>query len=233
MTNHPVVSQEEWLAARRQLLDREKEFTLERERLAAARRALPWVALEKKYVFDTEDGKQTLLQLFGERTQLVVYHFMFGPDWEAGCHGCSFWADSFNLIGPHLNARDTAFLAISRAPLKKLMAYRARLGWSFEWASSLENDFNHDLAVSFTPEEVETKARIYNYGKERASAEKPGISVFARDGERIFHTYSCYARGLDMMNSAYQYLDLVPKGRDEQGFDFSMTWLERRDEYAR
>ncbi len=234
MTTHTLVSQDEWLVARQRLLEKEKEFSLARERLAAERRALPWVELEKSYVFATEAGKKTLAELFAGRSQLVVYHFMFGPDWEAGCHGCSFWADSFDHIGPHLNARDTTFLAISRAPLAKLLAYRARLGWSFEWASSLDNEFNHDLSVSFTPEESATKAPLYNYGKERvSSAEKPGTSVFAHDGERIFHTYSCYARGLDMMNAAYQYLDLVPKGRDEQSLDFSMNWLKRRDEYAR
>jgi predicted dithiol-disulfide oxidoreductase (DUF899 family) len=234
MTNHTLASATDWLSARRQLLEQEKEFSLARERLAEQRRALPWVELEKSYAFETEAGTRTLSELFSGRSQLVVYHFMFAPDWQAGCHGCSFWADNFNLIGPHLAARDTTFLAVSRAPLAKLLAYRARLGWTFAWASSVGGDFNHDFLVSFTPEEIAAHAPIYNYGKQRVnSAEMPGISVFTRDGERIFHTYSCYSRGLDMMNTAYQFLDLVPKGRDEQGLEFSMTWLKRRDEYAR
>jgi predicted dithiol-disulfide oxidoreductase (DUF899 family) len=234
MTNHTLVSAKEWLVSRRQLLEKEKEFTLARERLAAERRALPWVEVEKDYVFETPTGKKTLLELFAGRSQLVVYHFMFGPDAAAGCPGCSFWADTFDHIEPHLNARDTSFLAVSRAPLARLLAYRARLGWTFPWASALGNEFNHDLGVGFSAEEIAAEAPLYNYGKEQVrGAEKPGISVFARDGVRIFHTYSCYARGLDMMNAAYQYLDLVPKGRDEQGLDFSMSWLKRRDEYAR
>jgi predicted dithiol-disulfide oxidoreductase (DUF899 family) len=233
MTDHTLASRHDWLLARKQLLEKEKEFTLARERLSAERRALPWTELEKSYAFDTSTGKKTLAELFDARSQLVVYQFMFAPDWEAGCRGCSFWADSFNGVIPHLNERDVTFIAVSHAPLAKLDAFKKRLGWSFEWVSSVGADFNRDFGVSFTPEEVAAKKPLYNYGLEAAADEKPGISVFAREGQRTFHTYSCYARGLDMMNTAYQYLDLVPKGRDEQGFDFPMTWLKRRDEYAR
>ena len=234
MTEHTLVSEAQWLTARRKLLDKEKEFTHARERLAEERRALPWVEVQKSYVFETPHGRQTLLELFGGNTQLAVYHFMFGPDWQAGCHGCSFWADSFNLIGPHLNARDVTFLAVSRAPLAKLEAYKERLGWSFDWVSSGESDFNHDFGVYFSAEEVSAKKPRYNYGSTQANApEMPGISVFSREGARVFHTYSSYSRGIDMMNAAYQFLDLVPKGRAEIELEFSMSWLKRRDEYAR
>jgi len=234
MAQHTVVSEAQWLAARKQLLEKEKAFTHAREVLAAERRALPWVEIEKRYAFETKAGEQSLLELFGPNSQLVAYHFMFAPDWQAGCHGCSFWADSFNLIGPHLNARDVTFLAISRAPLAKLEAYRRRLGWSFDWVSSGASDFNRDFGVYFTDAEVEAPKPRYNYGSTPANApEMPGISVFIREGARVFHTYSSYSRGIDMMNAAYQYLDLTPKGRDEDQLEFSMSWLKRRDEYAR
>ncbi len=232
MTNHTLASRNDWLSARQRLLAREKELTLAQDRLSAERRTLPWVELEKRYVFDTASGKKTLTELFAGRSQLVVYHFMFPADCQAGCRGCSFWADNFNGITPHLNARDISLVAVSSGPLAKLEAYKQRLGWSFDWVSSAENDFNHDFGVSFSAEEAQTKERLYNFGTEAPSAgEKPGISVFARDGERTFHTYSCYARGLEMMNTAYHYIDLAPKGRDEQ--DGPMGWLKRRDEYAR
>ncbi len=232
MQNHQVVSREEWLSARKAHLAREKEFTRLRDQLSAQRRQLPWVKVDKPYEFEGSDGKQTLAELFEGRSQLVVYHFMFHPDWEEGCKSCSFWADNFNGIITHLNHRDVSMVAISRAPLVKLEAYRKRMGWSFKWLSSLHSDFNRDYHVSFTPEEIKG-AVDYNYQRGKFPvAEAPGISVFYMDKDgNIYHTYSCYARGLDMLNGAYHYLDLVPKGRDEQGLSHSMEWLRRRDQY--
>lgn len=232
MQNHQVVSREEWLSARKAHLAREKEFTRLRDQLSAQRRQLPWVKVDKPYEFEGSDGKQTLAELFEGRSQLVVYHFMFHPDWEEGCKSCSFWADNFNGIIIHLNHRDVSMVAISRAPLVKLEAYRKRMGWSFKWLSSLHSDFNRDYHVSFTPEEIKG-AVDYNYQRGKFPvAEAPGISVFYMDKDgNIYHTYSCYARGLDMLNGTYHYLDLVPKGRDEQGLSHSMEWLRRRDQY--
>jgi predicted dithiol-disulfide oxidoreductase (DUF899 family) len=230
MTNHTLVSQQDWLNARRSLLEREKAFTHERERLATERRALPWVEVTKNYVFDAQNGKVSLPELFQGRSQLVVYHFMFAPERDAGCPGCSIWADSFDGVVTHLAGNDVTLLAVSSAPLEKLLAYRARLGWHFDWVSARGSDFSSDFGVTFSAEQAASDERIYNYGREAPrGAEKPGISVFFREGERIFHTYSCYARGLDMMNIAHQYLDLVPKGRNENG---PMSWLKRRDEYG-
>jgi len=230
-THRKARSKEEWLAARKELLAREKELTRLRDRLGEERRRLPWLEIEKTYVFEGGRGRTTLADLFEGRSQLVVYHFMFGPDWEVGCKSCSFWADGFDRIIPHLNQRDVAFAAVSRAPLARLRAFAERLGWTFEWVSSLGSDFNFDFGVSFPAEEV-TKGEVpYNYSTHRAyGTEMPGISVFARDGGTVFHTYSCYARGLDMTNTAYHYLDLVPKGRDEA--DGPMAWLRLRDEYG-
>jgi len=228
---HTAVSRDEWLAARKALLAKEKEFTRQRDQLSAARRELPWVKIDKDYVFDGPNGKERLADLFAGRSQLLVYHFMFGPDWEEGCPSCSFWADNYNGIVVHLNHRDVSLVAISRAPLEKLEQYRKRMGWSFKWMSSLDNDFNRDYHVSFSPEEKGTA--YYNY---RAggfpSSEAPGISVFSKDGKgNIFHTYSCYSRGLDMLNGAYHLLDLVPKGRDEASLPHTMSWLRRHDKY--
>jgi predicted dithiol-disulfide oxidoreductase (DUF899 family) len=231
---HQVVSRQEWLAARRAHLAREKEFTRARDRLAAERRALPWVKVDKTYVFDGLRGSRTLVELFAGRSQLIVQHFMFAPDWNEGCKSCSFWADGFERIIPHLAARDTTLVAISRAPLPKLDAFKSRMGWTFDWFSSQGNDFNYDYVVSFTPEEIESGARLYNFGTSGFGAEEaPGISVFYRDeaGE-LFHTYSCFARGLDMMNAAYHYLDLTPLGRHEEGLPYPMDWLRLRDSYA-
>jgi predicted dithiol-disulfide oxidoreductase (DUF899 family) len=228
---HKVVSSEEWLAARRGFLVKEKEFTRLREEIARQRRELPWVKVEKTYAFDGPNGKESLSDLFAGRGQLIVNHFMFGPDWNEGCPSCSFWADTYNGIAAHLEHRDASFVVISRAPLAKLEAYKRRMGWSFKWVSSLNNDFNRDYHVSFTPEEQKTA--VYNYTAGGfGSSEAPGISVFARgeDGQ-IFHTYSCYARGLDMLNGAYQLLDIVPKGRDEQGLPHPMAWVRRHDKY--
>ena len=231
MDQHRIVSHDQWIAARRDFLAKEKEFTHLREELARQRRELPWERVEKTYVFDGPNGKETLGDLFAGKSQLIVYHFMFDPSWDAGCKSCSFWADNFERLPIHLKHRDVNLVAISRAPLAKLEAYRKRLGWNFKWISSGGNDFNYDYHVSFKPEEFERGEISYNYGKMKMRAsEMPGISVFYKDESgAIFHTYSCYARGIDMMNNAYQFLDLTPKGRDED--DGIMNWLRRNDEY--
>ena len=232
---HPqkIVSREEWLAARKSHLAHEKQLTAARDKLAAERRALPWVKVDKAYAFDGPDGAQTLGDLFAGRSQLVVQHFMFAPDWEEGCKSCSFWADGFERMIPHLAARDTTLVAISRAPLAKLNAFKKRMGWTFDWLSSARCDFNYDYGVAFTPEQIAQGEKSYNFGSSGFGIEDaPGISVFYRDesGE-IFHTYSCFARGLDMMNAAYNYLDLTPLGRHEEGLPYPMDWLRLRDRY--
>jgi predicted dithiol-disulfide oxidoreductase (DUF899 family) len=228
---HQVVTRERWIEARRKLLDEEKAFTRARDELAALRRALPWEKVEKDYVFEGAEGKKTLSQLFDGRSQLIVYHFMFGPDWKAGCPHCSRWADSFDRIIVHLNQRDVTMVAISRAPYRRLAAYRKRMGWRFEWFSSGKSDFNFDYQASFTPEETARKRALFNYTvQDPGVSEREGISVFYKDAKkRIFHTYSTYARGIDMMSADYQYLDLVPKGRDEGGR--GPYWVRRHDEY--
>ncbi len=234
MESHKVVSRDAWIEARSALLAREKEFTRLRDELSRQRRELPWERVEKSYVFDGPNGKETLSELFEGRHQLVVQHFMFGPDWEAGCKSCSFWADNFNGITEHLSQRDVTFVAVSRAPLPTLQAFAARMGWRFKWLSSLGSDFNFDYQVSFSPEAVAKGEVTYNYARRETSmTELPGISVFFKDGHgAVFHTYSCYARGLDMMNAAYHYLDLVPKGRDEAGLAYPMAWVRLRDQYG-
>jgi predicted dithiol-disulfide oxidoreductase (DUF899 family) len=232
--NRAVVSRAEWIEERKRLLAQEKQFNRLRDQLSEQRRALPWVAVNERYVFERSRGSATLAELFDGRSQLVVYHFMFRPDWQAGCKSCSFWADNFNGIVAHLNQRDVSFVAISRAPLAKLSAFAKRLGWTFEWVSSLGNEFNRDYGVSFTPEDLARGEISYNYTTQKAHGpELPGISVFFKDDAgSVFHTYSCYARGLDMLNTAYHYLDLVPKGRDEAGLPSSMSWLRLHDEYG-
>jgi predicted dithiol-disulfide oxidoreductase (DUF899 family) len=234
MTNHQVVTPEEWLAARKALLVREKEFTRQRDALSQARRDLPWEQITKTYVFDGPNGKESLAQLFDGRSQLVVYHFMFGPDWEVGCKSCSFWADNFERNVVHLAARDVSMIAVSRAPFARLDAFAKRLGWTFKWVSSGGNDFNFDYHVSFTPEELAGEG-YYNYALGKSSAsERPGISVFFREGDAIYHTYSCYERGVDMMNAAYHYLDLVPRGRGETDRSAGPQGCVRhRDKYGR
>lgn len=229
---HPVVSSEEWVRARIALLAKEKEFTQLRDQLAQARRDLPWERVEKNYVFDGPNGKQSLADTFAACSQLVVYHFMFDPEWDAGCKSCSFWADNFNGIPAHLRARDVAFTAISRAPLQKIEAYRQRMGWTFPWLSSFGNDFNRDYHVSFTPDEVEKDRGYWNYRvQEIPDSEGPGVSVFYRDaGGNVYHTYSAYSRGIDVLNGAYHYLDMVPKGRDEG--ELTQFWVRRHDEYG-
>jgi predicted dithiol-disulfide oxidoreductase (DUF899 family) len=233
MKTNAIVSREEWLAARRRLLGKEKELTRLRDELSRVRRELPWVRVEKSYVFDTPGGKQSLSDLFEGRSQLIVYHFMFGPAWEQACKSCSFWADNFYGIVVHLEHRDVALLAVSRAPLEKIQAFRKRMGWGFRWVSSFGGDFNADFHVSFSPEELAKGEVDYNYVMQKfPSDEAPGVSVFCKNAEGgIFHTYSCYSRGLDMLNGAYHYLDLVPKGRDEQDLSFSMAWLRHHDRY--
>jgi len=228
-----VVAHDKWMAARKALLAKEKKFTKLRDQLNVQRRALPWEKVEKRYAFEGPGGQQTLAELFDGRSQLVVYHFMFGPDWQAGCPHCSHWADNFNGVIVHLNQRDVTMVAVSRAPLAKLMAYRQRMGWSFKWLSSLGSDFNFDNGVSFTPEETARKKALYNYVlQDPEVSEHEGISVFYKDAAgAVFHTYSTYARGIDMMNVDYNFLDLVPKGRDEGGR--GPFWVRRHDEYGK
>jgi predicted dithiol-disulfide oxidoreductase (DUF899 family) len=229
-----VVSQEDWLGARRQLLRKEKEFTRLRDQLSAERRELPWRRVEKEYVFDGPDGKQTLADLFDGRSQLMVYHFMFGPGWEQGCPSCSFLSDHIDGANWHLPQRDVTLLAVSRAPLSEIEAFKQRMGWRFKWVSSDGNDFNRDYHVSFTPDEMAQGEVYYNYGMtEFPSEEAPGISVFYKDPSgAIFHTYSAYARGLDMLVGAYNYLDLAPKGRDEAALPWTMAWVRHHDRYG-
>ena len=235
MTNHPVVSHEQWLEARKKLLAKEKEFTCLRDELSNLRRELPWEPVTKTYAFEGPEGAETLSDLFGGKSQLIVQHFMFHPDWDEGCKSCSFWADNFNGITAHLRQRDVAFAAISRAPLAKLQDFAKRLGWTFKWVSSNDNDFNYDFEVSFRREALARGDATYNFAKfQRASSDMPGISVFAKDENgAVFRTYSTFGRGLDMMNTAYQYLDLAPKGRDEAGLPHTMAWVKLRDLYDR
>lgn len=232
--DHPIVSRAEWIEARRNFLLREKEFTRLRDELNAARRALPWVRVEKAYAFAGPDGTETLPELFAGRSQLIVQHFMLGAGWQEGCKSCSFWADNYDGIDVHLAARDVTFLAVSSAPLPEIAAFKARMGWRFKWVSCAGSDFNRDYHASFSPEALAGGTVEYNYRRVAPlGAEMPGISVFTRDGDgTVFHTYSCYARGLDMLNGAYHYLDLTPKGRDEAGLRHSMAWVRLHDSYG-
>jgi predicted dithiol-disulfide oxidoreductase (DUF899 family) len=232
MTTHRVVSHDEWIAARTQLLLEEKEFTRQRDQLSQRRRDLPWEPVDKEYVFDGPNGKQTLSELFEGRSQLIVYHFMFNPKDSAGCAHCSFWADSFNGAIAHLNQRDATMVAVSRAPYAKLAAYKKRMGWTFQWFSSNDGDFNFDYQASFTPQQVAEKKAMYNFVlQDPGGPDREGLSVFFKDSEgRIFHTYSTYARGIDMFSTTYQLLDLAPKGRDENGR--GQYWVRRHDEYG-
>jgi len=231
--DHIVVSEAEWLKARKRLLAKEKKFTRMQDELSLERRSLPWVKVTKNYVFDGPKGKETLADLFEERSQLVIYHFMFGPNNEAGCPHCSLRADGFNGINVHLNHRDVTMIAVSRAPYEKLAAYKKRMGWTFKWVSSGDTDFNFDYRVAFTQEEMAKKKAFFNYAmQDPGPPDREGHSVFFRDKRGdIFHSYSCYARGNDMLNIHYHYLDMVPKGRDENGR--GPYWVRRRDEYDR
>jgi predicted dithiol-disulfide oxidoreductase (DUF899 family) len=225
-----VVSNEAWVAARKALLAEEKAHSRRGDELAAKRRALPWVRIEKRYVFEGPKGKVTLEQLFGKASQLVVYHFMFGPDDKEGCKHCSFWADNFDGVPIHLAHRDAAFTAISRAPLAKIEKFKKRMGWSFPWISSGGTDFNLDLGVSFTDEQLEGPV-TYNYAQVEMGDmhDREGISVFVKDKREVFHTYSCYARGIEIVNGAYGFMDLLPKGRDEG--DRPQAWVRYHDRY--
>jgi predicted dithiol-disulfide oxidoreductase (DUF899 family) len=231
--NHKIVSENEWIEYRRALLEDEKEFTMLRDRLSQQRRDLPWIVVNKEYTFEGPNGKQTLSELFEGRSQLVVYHFMFDPSWDSACPHCSFWADNFNGIIVHLNQRDVTMIVVSRAPYSKLADYQKRMGWDFKWFSCYDTDFNFDYNVSFTSEELVRKEALYNFTiQDPHSSEREGVSVFYKDPVgRVFHTYSAYARGIDILNTAYNYLDLVPKGRDEEGHDFPQFWVRRHDEY--
>ena len=234
MNRPKIVSRDEWLAAHKQHLSKEKEFTRLRDKLSADRRELPWVKVENLYVFDGPNGKETLADLFDGRSQLIVYHFMFGPEWEEGCKSCSFLSDHVDGAVVHLAHRDVTLLVVSRAPLAKIEAFKKRMGWRFKWVSSYGNDFNFDYHVSFTKDEMAKGKVYYNYDmKEFPSEEGPGISVFYKErGGDIFHTYSAYARWLDMLVGTYYYLDLVPKGRDEVGLDYTMAWVRHHDRYG-
>lgn len=231
--NHRLVSHDEWIAARRALLEKEKAFTRQVEEMSREVRDLPWEQVTKEYVFDGAGGRQTLADLFDGRSQLIVYHFMFHPDDKAGCPHCSLRADNFNGIIPHLNQRDVTMVVVSRAPYEKLAVYRERMGWSFPWLSSGGSDFNRDYYVSFTPEEKAEKRAFYNYTFcDPQALEREGHSIFYKDeAGDVFHTYSCYHRGNDKLNLHYHYLDLVPNGRDEGGR--GPFWVRRRDEYAK
>lgn len=233
MQERNIVSREEWIEARKAHLAKEKAFTRLRDELSAERRALPWVKIDKEYVFNGPAGKETLADLFDGRSQLLIQHFMLGPDWEEGCPSCSFWADGYDGFVVHLAHRDVTMVSVSRAPLENIEAYRNRMGWNFKWVSSFDTDFNRDFNVSFTREEMAKGEMFYNYRTTSFPAdEAPGASVFYKDDAGdVFHTYSCYGRGLDILNGAYNYLDLVPKGRDEDGLPYTMAWLRRHDQY--
>ncbi len=229
-----VVSPTDWLAARKELLKKEKELTRLRDEVSRQRRELPWERVEKDYVFEGPDGKETLADLFGGKSQLIVYHFMFGPGWEEGCPSCSFMSDHIDASLVHLAARDVNLVVISRAPLAQIEAFKKRMGWRFKWISSYGTNFNYDYHVSFTKEELAKGKMYYNYGMQQfPSEEGPGTSVFYRDeAGKIFHTYSSYARGLDMLIGAYNWLDLAPKGRDEGGLAHTMAWVRHHDKYG-
>ena len=236
MAQHAVVSHDEWVAARKRLLEKEKAFTRERDALSRLRRELPWERVEKAYVFDGPDGEETLADLFGGRGQLIVYHFMFAPEWDEGCKSCSFLADHYEPAIVHLAQRDVTLVTVSRAPLATIEPFRRRMGWRFKWVSSHRSDFNRDYGVTFSPEDLAGGEVCYNYAATAfPMTEGPGISVFRKDVEdgsgSVFHTYSTYARGLDVFIGAYHLLDIAPKGRDEDDLAFSMEWIRHHDRY--
>jgi predicted dithiol-disulfide oxidoreductase (DUF899 family) len=233
LAHHAVVNRDQWIAARKALLAQEKELTHLRDRVSAARRALPWVRVQKDYVFDTPQGPRRLADLFEGRRQLIVQHFMFGPDWEQGCPSCSYMADHIDGARVHLAHRDIAWLAVSRAPLAQIERFRQRMGWGFRWVSSFANDFNQDFDVSFTPQQTAAGEVYYNYMLQSFPREEaPGISVFYRnDAGEVFHTYSTYGRGVEVMMDAYTLMDLTPKGRDEDALPYPSAWLRHHDRY--
>jgi predicted dithiol-disulfide oxidoreductase (DUF899 family) len=232
-TTPTATVREQWLAQRLALLEREKQLSRLSDELAEARRALPWVRMDKPYVFDTPEGPRALADLFDGRRQLLVQHFMLGPGWEQGCKSCSYMADHTDGMLPHLAARDVAFVAISRAPLAEIERFRRRMGWSFRWVSSHGSDFNRDFGVSFTPAEVAAKSMHYNFAQQPFAAdEMPGVSAFAKnDAGEVFHTYSTYGRGVEVMMGTYRMLDLTPGGRREDGLDDTMSWVRHHDRY--
>jgi predicted dithiol-disulfide oxidoreductase (DUF899 family) len=231
LQGHRTVSQKDWFAARKVLLAKEKAFTRRRDGLSEERRKLPWTRVDKEYLFDGPRGKESLSDLFAGKSQLIIYHFMFAPEWEAGCPHCSFWADNFDGIIVHLKQRDAAMAAVSRAPLKKLEAFKRRMGWSFKWLSSSGSDFNYDFGASFSREQLKSGEALYNFGTQPPGmTDREGTSVFYKDKQGgIFRTYSTYSRGIDMTNAAYHYLDLLPKGRDERGR--GQFWVRHHDRY--
>jgi predicted dithiol-disulfide oxidoreductase (DUF899 family) len=232
LADHPVVSRQHWLAERRKLLAREKELTLLGDQIARERRALPWVRLEKNYLFDTLEGRRSLAALFDGRRQLLMQHFMLGPGWGEGCKSCSYMADHTDPTIVHLAQRDVAFIAVSSAPLLEIERFRKRMGWQFGWVSSYGTDFNRDFGVSFTPDEMASGKADYNFGGAPAGEEMPGVSTFYKNAAGdVFHTYSTYGRGVEVMMHTYQLLDLMPKGRDEDDLDFTMAWVRHHDRY--
>ncbi|MGJ8527613.1 DUF899 domain-containing protein [Maritalea sp.] len=229
MKPNTIVDRATWENERRDLLAQEKEFTQLKDELSAKRRNMPWVKIDQDYRFETERGEESLLDLFGDKQQLLIYHFMYGPDWKQGCKSCSFWADNFNGNDAHFGARDVSFKVISLAALSVFMPFKKRMGWTFDWVSSAPSSFNFDFHVSFKPDQ---KDKQYNFKPFESNAdEMPGISVFARDGDDVYHTYSAHSRGLDLMNGVYNFLDLTPKGRDEDELVYGMEWLKHKDSY--
>ncbi len=226
--DNPVVSESEWIAARQELLAKEKELTALRDEVTRARREMPWRRIEHNYTFKDSRGTSTLHDLFGENSQLIVYHFMFGPGWDEGCPSCSFWADQYDVVDMHIKQRDVSLVAVSRADWREFEPFKRRMGWHFRWVSSAGNSFNRDFNVSFPDEET----GFYNFRESAVGREMPGISVFYRNKQgEIFHTYSTFSRGLDPLNATYQMLDLVPRGRNEEAFDFPMAWVKHHDRY--
>lgn len=238
MTQIKTATRAQWLAARRDLLELEKAHTRQKDEITQARKSLPWVKLDKDYTFQTDNGEVAMADLFGDHSQLIVYHFMFGPEWQAGCISCSFWADTFNGLAPHLAQRDIAFVAVSSAPMSMLAPFKKRMGWGFDWVSSSTNDFNADFDVGFGPDRVADaptdRPLMYNFKEIDAAMmdEMPGTSVFAKgeDGA-IYHTYSTYGRGLDITNAAYSYIDMTPNGRNEAPTGNPMSWVKHHDAY--
>lgn len=235
MTSQPIVSRKEWLEARLELLKKEKEHSKKRDELTRARQNLPWIKIEKDYVFEGPNGKFHLKDLFDEKSQLIIYHFMFEKEWEEGCKSCSFLADHYEPAIVHLANRDVAMVTVSKAPIEKLESFKKRMNWNFSWLSSENSDFNEDFQVSFTDEEIRQGKGHYNFEETElfGTKEAPGVSVFVRDeDEQIYHTYSAYARGLENFITAYHLLDIVPKGRDESEFSYGMEWLRHKDRYG-
>jgi predicted dithiol-disulfide oxidoreductase (DUF899 family) len=230
--NRKVVSQKQWLTARKKLLLKEKKFSKLRDQMNLQRRKLPWVKVEKEYVFEGPAGKVSLADLFGRKRQLIVYHFMFGPGWKDGCPHCSFWADHYDSVNLHLGQRDTALAVISRAPWKEIAPFKKRMGWKFTWVSSFKNDFNFDFHVSFTPQQLKSHTAVYNFGPLKMNIdEREGVSAFYKDKNGdIYRTYSSYARGIDLMNTTYNFLDLTAKGRDEEP-EWPQDWVRYHDKY--